>query len=65
MIIDTHCHIYNSEMDNAEEIIRQAAENDMHLILNGTDPLSNEEILELSRKYENRCLIETTLYSYV
>ena len=53
MIIDTHCHIYNSEMDNAEEIIRQAAENDMHLILNGTDPLSNEEILELSRKYEN------------
>ncbi len=53
MIIDTHCHIYNSEMENAEEIIRQAAENDIHLILNGTDPLSNEEVLELSRKYEN------------
>ena len=53
MIIDTHCHIYNSEMENAEEIIRQAAENDIHVILNGTDPLSNGEILELSNKYEN------------
>ena len=53
MIIDTHCHIYNSEMENAEEIIRQAAENDIHVILNGTDSLSNSEILELSNKYEN------------
>ena len=25
MIIDTHCHIYNSEMENAEEIIKEAA----------------------------------------
>ena len=53
MIIDTHCHVYDSEMENAEEIIRQAAKNDMHLILNGTDPLSNREILELSGRYEN------------
>ena len=53
MIIDTHCHIYNSEMENAEQIIRKAAENDIHLILNGTDPQSNEEVLELSQKYEN------------
>lgn len=53
MIIDTHCHIYYSEMENAEEIIRKAAENDIHLILNGTNPQSNEEILELSEKYEN------------
>ena len=53
MIIDTHCHIYSSEMENAEEIIRKAAESDIHLILNGTDPLSNREVLELSDKYEN------------
>ena len=26
MIIDTHCHIYNSEMENAEEIIKEAKE---------------------------------------
>ena len=53
MIIDTHCHIYNSEMENAEEIIRKVAENDIHVILNGTDPSSNREVLELSEKYEN------------
>lgn len=53
MIIDTHCHIYNSEMENAEEIIKEAAKNDIHIILNGTNPQSNIEILELSNKYEN------------
>ena len=53
MIIDTHCHIYNSEMENADEIIREAAVNDILIILNGTDPLSNKEVLELSSKYEN------------
>ena len=53
MIIDTHCHIYNSEMENADEIIRQAAKNDICLILNGTDPLSNREILDLSGRHEN------------
>ena len=53
MIIDTHCHIYDSEMENAGEIIRKAAENDILMILNGTDPQSNREILELSQKHEN------------
>ena len=53
MIIDTHCHIYNSEMENAEEIIKEAEKKDIDIILNGTDPLSNEEILKLSDKYEN------------
>ena len=53
MIIDTHCHIYNSEMENAEEIIREAQKNDIYIILNGTDPKSNEEVLELAGKYDN------------
>lgn len=53
MIIDTHCHIYNSEMENAEEIIREAQKNDICLILNGTDSRSNKEVLELSSKYDN------------
>ena len=45
MIFDTHCHIYNSEMENAEEIIREARNNDIILILNGTDFKSNAEVL--------------------
>lgn len=53
MIIDTHCHIYKSEMENADEIIKEAAKNDILMILNGTDPLSNREVLELSAKHEN------------
>ena len=53
MIIDTHCHIYESEMENAEEIIRKAAENDIHVILNGTNPSSNMEVLDLARRHEN------------
>lgn len=53
MIIDTHCHVYSGEMENAEEIIRKSMENDIHLILNGTDIKSNMEVLELSERYEN------------
>ena len=53
MIIDTHCHIYNSEMENAEEIIKEAQKNNIILILNGTDLESNEEALKLSEDYEN------------
>ena len=53
MIIDTHCHVYNSEMENAEEIIKKSSENDICMILNGTDPQSNNEVLELSGRYEN------------
>ncbi len=40
-------------MDNAEDIIKEAAKNDIHMILNGTNPLTNKEVLELSGKYEN------------
>lgn len=53
MIIDSHCHVYASEMENAEEIIINAAEQDIDVILNGTDPSSNLEVLELSERYEN------------
>ena len=53
MIIDTHCHIYNSEIDNAEEIIKECAKNNIYMILNGIDPKSNKEVLELSSKYDN------------
>ncbi len=52
-MIDTHCHIYDSEMENAEGIIREALKNDIHMILNGTDPSSNREVLELASKYDN------------
>jgi len=64
MIVDTHCHIYNSEMENAEEIIKEAAKRDIHIILNGTDPLSNLEVLELAVKYDNVYAALGYLYSF-
>jgi len=53
MIIDTHCHIYNSEIENAEEIIKECKKNNIYMILNGIDPKSNKEVLELASKYDN------------
>ena len=64
MIIDTHCHIYNSEMENAEEIIKEASENGIQVILNGTDPSSNNEVLKLSSKYENAYAAVGYLYPF-
>lgn len=64
MIIDTHCHVYNSEMENAEQIIKEAAKNDIHMILNGTDPQSNMEVLELSAKHDNVHAALGYLYSF-
>lgn len=52
-IIDTHCHLYPCEMNNAEDIIKECASNNISVILNGVDIASNNEILELSKKYDN------------
>ena len=51
MMVDTHCHVY--ELDCAEEIIMRALDNDIVMILNGTDPASNIEVLKLADKYSN------------
>lgn len=64
MIIDTHCHVYNSEMENAKEIIKEALRNDIHMIVNGTDPQSNREVLELSARYDNVHAALGYLYSF-
>lgn len=53
MIIDTHCHIYPSEMKDAEDIIKKCEEKGIILLLNGIDKESNSEILELVKKYDN------------
>lgn len=53
MLIDTHCHIYTSEIDNADEIIQKAADNNICLILNGTNPRTNLEVLDMADKHEN------------
>ena len=53
MIIDTHCHMYKSEYEKAEEIIKKCKDNNILIILNGIDKKSNEDVLELANKYDN------------
>ena len=52
-MVDTHCHVYDSEMKDAREIIEEALQSNIHMILNGTDPSSNREVLELAGEYDN------------
>ena len=51
-------------MENAEEIIKEAAKRDIHMIVNGTDPQSNLEVLEMSEKYGNVHAALGYLYSF-
>ncbi len=53
MLIDTHSHLYKSEVPNAEQIIKKCKDNNIKLILNGIDKKSNLEIIQLSKKYDH------------
>ena len=53
MLVDTHCHIYKEYYDNIDEVIERAISDGVELIVvNGVDRKSNEEILELVKKYD-------------
>ena len=53
MLVDTHCHIFNEYYDDIDEIIENARNNNVGLIIvNGVDRKSNEEVLELVKKYD-------------
>lgn len=53
MLVDTHCHIFNEYYDDIESVIKRAKEAGVHaIIVNGVDRNSNEEILELVKKYD-------------
>lgn len=53
MFTDTHCHILKEYYENIEEIIDRANKNGiMKMIVNGIDKKSNEEVLELAKKYD-------------
>ena len=50
-------------MENAEQIIEHARKNGICMILNGTDPSSNKEVLDLSAEYDNVYAALGYLYS--
>lgn len=54
MFTDTHCHIYKEYYENIEEILKNAKKSNVNrMINNGCDKKSNEEVLELTKNYEN------------
>ncbi|MBR3116554.1 MAG: TatD family hydrolase [Bacilli bacterium] len=52
-MIDTHCHVYEEEMDNYKEIIEECNKKDISIIDNAIDINTSKEIIELSKKYNN------------
>ena len=53
MLVDTHCHVYNEYYDDIDEVIERAINVGVRcIIVNGVDRKSNEEILELVKKYD-------------
>ena len=54
MFTDTHCHIYKEYYENIDEVLKKALENNINrLVNNGCNKESNEEVLELTKNYEN------------
>lgn len=53
MLVDTHCHIFNEYYSDIEDVIKNAKDNGVgFIIVNGVDRKSNEEVLELVKKYD-------------
>lgn len=53
MLIDTHCHLLKEDYDDLDDLIIKMHEEDIVAIVNGCDYDSNEEVLGLSKKYDN------------
>lgn len=53
MLVDTHCHVFREYYDDIDEVVRRAKDAGIKaIIVNGVDRKSNEEILELVKKYD-------------
>ena len=53
MLVDTHCHIFKEYYQDIDEVIARAYANGLGMIIvNGYDKKSNEEVLELVKKYD-------------
>lgn len=51
MMIDTHCHLCKEDYENVEEVIKHMENNVM--IAAGVDDKTNQEVIELCKKYCN------------
>ena len=53
MLVDTHCHIFGEYYEDIDSVIKRARDAGVGmLVVNGFDRKSNEEVLELVKKYD-------------
>ena len=52
-MIDTHCHVYEEEMSNYREIIKECEKKDISMIINAVDINSSKDIIKISKEYKN------------
>ena len=52
--VDTHCHIFKSDYENIDEVLKNASNNHIkYVINNGSNNKFNKEVLDLIEKYPN------------
>lgn len=52
-MIDTHCHVYQEEMSNYKDIIKECENQGISMIINSVDINSSKDIIKLSKEYKN------------
>ena len=52
--VDTHCHVFKSDYENIDEVLKNASNNHIkYVINNGSNNEFNKEVLDLTKKYSN------------
>ena len=52
--VDTHCHVFKSDYENIDEVLKNASNNHIkYVINNGSNNKFNKEVLDLIEKYPN------------
>jgi len=51
-MIDTHCHLFSSDYEDLDDLLKKIENEGIRCIVNGCDMVSNNELLELSSKYD-------------
>lgn len=51
-MVDTHCHLFTSEYDDLDILLKEIENKNIKCIVNGCDLESNNEAIELTRKYK-------------
>ena len=52
-MIDTHCHVYEEEMSDYKDIIKECEKQDISMIVNAIDINTSKEIINMSKEYKN------------